>query len=132
MRRLSAAASILLVACAAPNTPGQGSGAGYTPVVDMQGVDQAQYANDLAACRQYAEQADPIKQMAIGSIAGAIIGAALASQSGLRGRDVDSVAAFGSTAGLSAAAGKGVATQERIMINCMAGRGYRTLDGGSS
>lgn len=123
----------MLAGCAAPpNTPGAGYGENYTPVVDMQGVDPTRYANDLAECRQYAGLIDANKQAITGAVVGALLGAALGSAYGLRGSYRNDLASSGGLMGVTSAGNKATAQQERILSNCMAGRGYRTLDGSAA
>lgn len=122
-------ALMALAACSTPNAPGQGVGKTYTPVIDMAGVDSGRYSQDLNACRQYASQVDDGKAMLTGAIGGALVGAMLANSFGLHGSNASGVANTGAFSGMSAAGGKAVNSQEQIMRNCMAGRGYRVLDG---
>ena len=122
-------AAVLVAGCAAPNTPGAGSGKTYTPVIDMDGVNQARYVDDLAACRQYASQIDDGKATLVGAVVGAALGAALAGSYGLHGSNASGVVNTGAISGMGASGGRAVLTQEQVMRNCMAGRGYRVLDG---
>lgn len=120
--------SLLGCATAPPGTPGAGSGDTYTPFIDMQGLDSARYANDLAGCRSYAQQIKPNKEAMAGMIGGmfigALIGGAIAGRSG-----AESAALAGGGAGVGAAGGRAVLKQETVIANCMAGRGYRVLEG---
>jgi uncharacterized protein YcfJ len=123
----------MVAGCAAPNTPGAGGGANYTPVIDLEGVIPERYSHDLAACRQYARTINPAGNAIAGAIIGGLIGAAIGSSvsrgSRWQGSTTRFGAGYGATSGALSAGGQGVATQQRIMTNCMAGRGYRTLDG---
>src|SRR5690242_20116685 len=49
----------------------------YQPIVDMKGVDEAQYQLDLSECRAYAEEVSPTSQAALGGAGGALLGGAL-------------------------------------------------------
>lgn len=134
---ISIAACAMLAGCAAPpNTPGAGYGKNYTPVIDTQGVDQARYSKDLGDCRQFAGIVDADKAamqgMIGGIIAGALMGAIIGGNHGMSRYGANYGATVGGGAGLGAAANKATNQQERIMINCMAGRGYRTLDGSAA
>lgn len=125
--------ALALTGCATPpNTPGAGSGKTYTPVVDMQGLDMTRYSKDLDECRQYSGIIDAGKatmQGAIGGIIlGALLGAAVGHQHGMSNFGANYGATLGGGAGMGAAGNKAIGQQERIMVNCMAGRGYRTLD----
>jgi hypothetical protein len=115
------ATALLLAACSPP-----------TPVVDTQGVDPARYQADLADCQRYANSVNPtnetLKSGAIGALGGAALGAALGAATGSPGIG----AAMGATAGAGAGVGYGALSstseQDRIVKNCMAGRGYRVLN----
>lgn len=126
------AASLVMAGCAAPNTPGRGSGESYTPVIDMQGLDSSRYQADLDSCRQYTRTINPVGEAIAGAIIGGLVGAAVGASvgSGTRwqGGLTRNTAAYGASYGSLQAGGRGVVKQETIMANCMAGRGYRTLD----
>lgn len=125
---LLALTAAFLAGCVTPNSPGQGRGAAYTPVIDLQGVESTRYYADLSECRRYSGQIDAVGEGMTGIITGAVLGAALAGALGGSARSVNNSAVLGGAYG----GNQGVEAekkQERIMINCMAGRGYRTLDG---
>lgn len=128
---LAVAVSVGLSGCAAapPNTPGAGSGDTYTPFVDVQGVDPARYSADLASCRSYAQQIDPNKQAMQGMLAGIIVGALVGAAVGGSGRHAEYGAGYGGTVGVMSGGGRAVLKQETIIANCLAGRGYRVLEG---
>jgi outer membrane lipoprotein SlyB len=137
MKRTSYFLAVLVAlngcAMAPPNTPGAGYGKDYTPVIDISGVDQNRYTGDLAECRQYSGIIDADKAamqgMIGGIIVGALLGAAVGSNHGMSSYGANQGAILGGGAGIGQAANRARNQQERIMINCMAGRGYRTLDG---
>lgn len=127
---LAVIAASLMAGCAAPpNTPGYGRGENYTPIVDMQGVDPTRYQADLNDCRRYAGIIDRNANAWGGALAGVIIGGVLAAALGGDSRTIDQSASLGGLAGMSRAENTSAATQQRVLINCMAGRGYKTLDG---
>lgn len=111
-----------------PGTPGYGFGANYTPVIDLAGVNMSRYSTDLDACREYAKSIDSTDAAVSGAIVGALIGAAISARYGVQGRANTDNAIYGASAGGAAASGRALNTQQRIITNCMAGRGYRTLD----
>jgi len=97
------------------------------PIVDMQGVNVAQYNRDLSDCQHYAEQVAVGGDAARGAVAGAAIGGAVGaivgnSDSAQRGAGV------GAVAGGARGAGRGLREQERVLRRCLAGRGYRVLN----
>lgn len=112
-----------------PNTQGAGYGETYTPVVDMQGVDMVRYDADLDACRANAKKVDASGQAMAGMIAGMLVGAAVGAAVGGRGTYAETGAIAGGGAGLGRSANKAAVKQETIIANCLAGRGYRVLEG---
>jgi outer membrane lipoprotein SlyB len=104
----------------------------YQPVVDPKGVDNAKYQQDLAECRQLAEQVNPYERAAVGTAIGAIGGAALGAVTGAVVGSPGAGAAIGAGAGgLTGAAvggGTGVEQQKKIIDNCLKNRGYAVLN----
>lgn len=127
----AATAAAVLVGCAhaPPNTPGAGIGDTYTPFIDMQGLDMARYSRDLDGCRAYAKQIDPGRAEMQGMVAGAILGALIGAAVGGNRYQANQGALYGGGAGIGAGGAKARSKQETILANCMAGRGYRVLEG---
>ena len=106
----------------------------YQPVVDTKGHDTARYQQDLYECRQYAEQVSPAGKAAVGGLGGAAAGAALGAITGalVGGVSAGEGAAFGAATGGAVGVGtgaySGVQEQERVIDNCMRGRGYNVLN----
>ncbi|HEX7007511.1 MAG TPA: glycine zipper family protein [Alphaproteobacteria bacterium] len=103
----------------------------YEPIVDMKGVDQARYQQDLAECRAYAEQVSPAGEAAAGGLLGAGVGAALGAIVGAFGGGAGSGAALGAGVGGvgGAASGglRGASGQKQVIKNCLSRRGYAVL-----
>ncbi|RJX31957.1 MAG: glycine zipper family protein [Oxalobacter sp.] len=110
---LLASLVLLLTACA-----------GYRPIVDMKGVDKAQYEKDLKECQEYAEQVNVAGETAAGGAIGAGIGGAIGAVSGGR---AGVGAAVGAITGTATGAGKATSGQKQVINRCLAGRGYRVL-----
>jgi outer membrane lipoprotein SlyB len=106
----------------------------YQPVVDTKGQDSARYQQDLYECRQYAEQVSPAGQAAVGGLGGAAGGAALGAITGalVGGVSAGEGAAFGAATGgavgVGAGAYRGIDEQQRVIDNCLRGRGYNVLN----
>lgn len=99
-------------------------GAGYVPLVDMQGKTTEAFNKDIVECQGYAKQrADAATGAVAGAVAGALLGAFLAPR-GYKNHIA------GKGAGLGALSGAGAAneTQESITKRCLAGRGYNVLN----
>jgi outer membrane lipoprotein SlyB len=105
--------------------------AGYRPIVDMRGVDQAQYEQDLAECQSYAQQVNPAGQALAGGIIGAAVGAAFGAAIGAAWGDPGGGAAIGAaaggTTGVASGAADGAQGQVDVIRRCMEGRGYSVL-----
>jgi hypothetical protein len=121
---------VLLSGCQTPpNTPGAGVGRHYTPVIDLQGVDQGRYYTDLNACRSSASMIDAERAEMAGLIGGALVGAAIGASVMNDRRVIAAGANSGALSGGAHAGGRARSRQELILGNCMASRGYRVLDG---
>jgi len=113
----------------------QGGGmAKPTPIIDTQGVDAAQYQQDLAECQQFADQKSVGEDTAKGTIGGALLGAAMGAAIGAATGDPGQGAAIGAAAGGigggAGAAGKAMQDKKQIVSRCMQGRGYNVLSAG--
>ncbi len=118
-----AAVALTLSACATAST--------YQPVVDMKNVNPQKYQQDLAECRQYAEQVDVAGNGATDTLLGAGLGAAAGAALGAISGAPATGAALGATVGGFGGGGAGVANsvqrQQTIINNCLKGRGYNVL-----
>jgi hypothetical protein len=119
---------IIMLAC----TTAAGCAQSYQPVVDTKGVDNSKYNQDLAECRQYAEQVNPYERAAMGTAIGALGGAAMGAVTGAVVGNPGAGAAIGAGAGgLTGAAvggGTGAEQQKKIIDNCLKNRGYAVLN----
>jgi outer membrane lipoprotein SlyB len=96
-------------------------------IVDMKGVDQAQYRTDLAECGAYADQVDASAKVAGQAAGGAVVGGAVGAIFG-GGHG----AAQGAGAGAVVGGARGVedTLQERnqVVRTCLRNRGYSVLN----
>ncbi len=116
-----AALAALVMACA-----GQRHDSGDV-IVDTRGVDMHAYHHDLAECRAYADQVGVGRRTAGGALAGAVVGGAvgaIAGNSDTAGR----AAGVGGVIGGAKGAGSGFRERDRVVKNCLRGRGYRVLN----
>ena len=122
-RRLRLAVPLLLLlttACA-------GRGIGSGPIVDMKGVNVADYQRDLGECRQYADQVAVGRKAATGAAAGAVVGGLIGAAVG----DSDSAkrsAGAGAVAGGASGTVDGVRERDAVVKNCLRNRGYAVLN----
>lgn len=101
------------------------SDAPYTPIVD--GQKDALFQSDLAACRQVSLQHEKTNERAIG---GAVIGGLIGGAEADNGDELGGVVAGAVIGGLLGSAEEGgevSAAQDRIVFNCMRGRGHNVV-----
>jgi len=94
------------------------------PIVDTRGVDKARYERDLADCNAYGDQIHIEEGVAKGAVAGAAVGSATGAISG----DAASGAGYGAIYGAADSARLNDREKQRVVKNCMRGRGYRVLN----
>lgn len=94
------------------------------PIVDMQGVDPARFAQDREDCAGYAVEVKPAKGTAKGAAAGAAVGAATGAISG----NADRGAGYGGIWGAGRSGLRGAAEKDAVFKRCLRGRGYRVLN----
>ena len=96
------------------------------PIVDTKGIDLAVYEKDLSECQTYANQVSTgesaAKHGAVGAVTGAVLGA-IVGNSTTAGQGAGVGAVTGSVKGGQKAEYK----KERVIRNCLRGRGYRVL-----
>jgi hypothetical protein len=94
------------------------------PIVDMKGVDAERLARDQAECEEYADQIHVSEGVARGTGAGAAVGAVAGAINGDVARGAANGALYGGTrSGLEADRDK-----QKVVKNCLRGRGYRVLN----
>jgi outer membrane lipoprotein SlyB len=110
-----------LSACRSHNSPPGGV------IVDMKGVDPAQYQRDLNECTAYASQVDAAGKVGGNAAGGAVVGGAIGAIFG--GADG---AARGAGAGAVTGGARGVAQtvgeRHQVVANCLRNRGYSVLN----
>jgi outer membrane lipoprotein SlyB len=116
---LVTALALSMAACA-----GRGQGG---PIVDMKGVDRAQYEADLVDCQQLAEQVAVGERAVAGAATGAVVGGLVGAAVGDSGTAKRSA---GAGAVVGGARGTGSAFREKQMVvrNCLRNRGYAVLN----
>lgn len=109
-----AATVILLGACASHPDP----------IIDSKGVNMAQYEQDLADCKGFADNISVTEGTAKGTAVGAVVGAAAGAISG----DADRGAGYGALSGGTRSGLKNQREKEQVVKRCIRGRGYRVLN----
>lgn len=96
-------------------------------IVDTKGVNMANYEQDLAKCDAYAAQVSTggkaVKSAGFGAAIGAAFGAIFGNSS-----DVGRGAAAGGVLGGAKGTVRGEREKDRVVRNCLRGRGYRVLN----
>jgi outer membrane lipoprotein SlyB len=99
------------------------------PIVDTKGLNHYQYEQDLAECSAYADEVPVAEKAATGAAAGAAVGGAVGViWDGHRGNDPVRGAATGAVLGGAGGVGSGVNERNRVVKNCLRGRGYSVLN----
>jgi hypothetical protein len=94
------------------------------PIIDTQGVDMVRYEDDMEDCATYGQQIQIEQGVAKGAAAGAVVGTATGAISGNAG----SGAGYGAIFGAAESARLNDRQKQRVVKNCMRGRGYRVLN----
>lgn len=100
---------------------------GNRPIVDTKGVDPEALEADMTDCYAFADQVEADRQIlagaATGAVVGGVIGAAVGnSETAKRGAGV------GAASGTLSGAGGAMSERQRVVRNCLAGRGYLVLN----
>ena len=111
--------------CANQHQSGHAGNGGV--IIDTQGVDMQQYRYDMEDCQGYATQVPVAGKAAKTAAGGAVLGGVLGAIVGN-----SSTAAKGAGVGAVTGAVKGTSSgykeRQRVVKNCLRGRGYRVLN----
>lgn len=97
------------------------------PIIDLKGVDQAQFVEDWNQCESYSNEVQVAKGTAKGTAVGAVIGA-IAGAIGGNSTTTGIGAAHGGLQGGTASGFEASEEKKRVFKNCMSGRGYVVLN----
>src|SRR6056297_363803 len=111
-RILLSASLLLLLGCA-----GRGGGSAGA-IVDMKGVDPAQYRVDLLECNEYADQVALGGRAAAGAATGAVLGGLVGAAVGDSGTAKRSAGA-GAVVGGARGTGDALREQQQVVRNCL-------------
>ena len=122
MSKTMLAALLVLAGCASH----------YQPIIDPQTSQGGNFDRDLEDCRGLAEQQDVGREVGTRTLVGGGVGAALGAIFGAFGGNAGAGAALGAAVGGASGAGSGALQsqqeRDRVVRNCMVGRGYRVLN----
>lgn len=94
------------------------------PIIDTRGLNMAVYDSDMADCETYGQLIKIEQGVVKGAAAGAAAGTATGAISGHAG----SGAGYGAIFGAAESARLNDREKQRVVKNCMRGRGYRVLN----
>ena len=94
------------------------------PIVDMQGVNEQQLAQDWADCEKYSEEVS----IAAGTAKGGAVGAGVGAVGGAINGDVGRSAANGALIGATRSGLDADRDKQMVFKRCLRGRGYRVLN----
>ena len=104
------------------------SGPGYSgPIIDPQGVDMTRYQTDLSECQNIADQVPVGERAVVGAATGAVLGGAVGAVFGNR-NSATRGAGVGAIGGGARGASSGMSERDRVVHNCLRGRGYSVLN----
>jgi outer membrane lipoprotein SlyB len=98
------------------------------PIIDRKGVDMSRYYVDKAECEVYAKEVRTGEKVARGAVGGAVVGGTIGA---IVSRGPDSAergAGVGAVTGGVRGAQEGAQETERVVKQCLRGRGYRVLN----
>jgi len=95
-------------------------------IVDKKGVDEDAYQQDLAECRVYAAEINTGRQAVERGAAGAVLGGVVGAIVGDR-HTAGRIAGVGAVGGTVKGAGQAEQRKQRVVSNCLRGRGYKVL-----
>ena len=98
------------------------------PLSDGKGGDMAKYASDKAEGQQYAEEVKQGEKVARGVIGGAVVGGAIGAIVNRSSNSAERGAGVGAGTGGVRRTQEGIRGQEKVVKQCLRGRGYRVLN----
>jgi hypothetical protein len=119
---LALAFTLLLTACAGSRSLVD------APIIDRKGVDMSQYYADKAECEAYATEVNTGEKAARGAVGGAVFGGAIGAIVNRGSNSAERGAGVGAVTGGVRGTQEGIREQERVIKQCLRGRGYRVLN----
>ena len=98
------------------------------PIIDRKGVDMSRYYADKAECEVYANEIHTGQKVARGAVGGAVVGGAIGAIIDREPNSAERGAGVGVVTGGVRGAREGVRETERVVKQCLRGRGYRVLN----
>lgn len=98
------------------------------PIIDRKDVDMTRYYADKAECEVYAKEVRTGEKVTRGALGGAVVGGAIGAIVNRGGNSAESGAGVGAVTGGVRGAQEGVSEKERVVKQCLRGRGYKVLN----
>ena len=98
------------------------------PIIDRKGVDMSRYYADEAECEAYANEVRTGEKVARGAVGGAVVGGAIGAIIDREPNSAERGAGVGAVTGGVRGAQDGVRETERVVKQCLRGRGYKVLN----
>lgn len=96
-------------------------------IIDPKGVNQTQYQQDLADCKQIAKDVSVARRAGVRAAAGAAVGAVLGAAVG-NSDTAARTAGAGGVIGGAQGAQRGFQEKDQVVKNCLRNRGYAVLN----
>ena len=100
---------------------------GNRPIVDTKGVDMEVYEADLEDCYGFADQVEADNKILTGAATGAVVGGVIGAAAG-NSETAKRGAGVGVASGTLSGTSSAMAERQRVVRNCLAGRGYLVLN----
>ena len=98
------------------------------PIIDRKGVNMSRYYADKAECEVYANEVRAGQKVARGAVGGAVVGSAIGAIIDREPNSAERGVGVGAVTGGVRGAREGVRETERVVKQCLRGRGYRVLN----
>ena len=98
------------------------------PIIDRKDVDMSRYYADKAECEAYPAEVRTGEKVARGAVAGAVVGGAIGTIVNRGHNSAERGAGVGAVTGGVKGAQEGIRESERVVKQCLRGRGYRVLN----
>ncbi|MFT5320307.1 MAG: outer membrane lipoprotein SlyB [Pseudohongiellaceae bacterium] len=100
---------------------------GNRPIVDTKGLDPEVYEADLLDCYAFADEVATGKKVATSAATGAVVGGVIGAAAG-NSDTAKRGAGIGAASGTLSSAGGAMQERQRVVKNCLSGRGYLVLN----
>ena len=118
---------IILFACLLSSCRQVDEITGNRPIVDTRGVDPEVYDADLLDCYAFADEVATGQKVATGAVTGAVVGGVIGAAAG-NSDTAKRGAGIGAASGTLSGAGGAMQERQRVIKNCLSGRGYLVLN----